>query len=779
MNENAPSDGRRYVGHNIGRTESLEKVSGQWIYGTDFTLPGMLYAKALRSPYAHANLLAIDTSRAAKLPGVRVVVTGDDAPYLFGSAVRDEPFIARGKVRYAGEPVAAVAAISEEIAREAIDLIEVEYEELEGIFDPLAAMQPGSPLVHEDIADYHLEPVFTRYPDSNIINHTKIRRGDIEQGFAESEEIYEDVFTTQYIQHAPLETHVGIAQVAADGKVTLWSNSQAPYNFVRDMAGALDLPYTQVRVICTGIGGGFGSKLYLRPEPVAVALALHTEGKPVKHPFTRVEEFTACVAKHPVHLTFKTGVKRDGTFVARKITAVFNTGAYADTGPLVSRNGSFSGTGPYRFDHVWVDSYCVYTNNPLGGAFRGYGVPQLTWAHESQMDMIAGRLGIDPAELRRRNLFELGDTTCTGEVLRTSVGVKETLARATEAAGYGQPLAKSSSPYLLRGRGIATMHKLTYTPTHSTAIVKMQQDGSVNLLCSSLEIGQGLYTVLRQFIGEKLGIPFEHISIGAPDTEYTPYDQSTSGSRSVFHMGNAVIIACDDLMRQVCELAAPMLARPVEDLEFRDGAVWIKGSNEFLDSPEIIRRKFGPRGSSIQGHGTFIPPKAQAPDMETGQSPKVSAFWMYATQVADVEVDAETGQVKLLRIVAAHDLGKAINPADSEAQIEGGVAQGVGATLHEEMIVQQGVVTNPTFAEYKIPTARDVPEIVPILVEAEHEEGPYGAKGLGEPVLAPTSPAIANAIFNATGARLTSLPITPEKVLAALQELRDSQETKS
>ncbi len=774
MDTNSDGDGTekfRYIGKPVKRGEAAEKVMGQWIYGTDFTLPGMLYAKALRSPYPHARILSVDLSRARKLPGVRAAITGEDTSFRFGSCVRDEPFLARGKVRYAGEPVAAVAAISEEIAREAIDLIEVEYEELAGVFDPLEAMNPGSPVIHEDISSYDLEPTFTLTPDSNIINHTKIRHGDVEQGFRDSDEIFEDVFTTQYVQHCPLETHVGIAQVAGDGSVTLWCNSQSPYNFVRDMSNALGLPYNKVRVICTGIGGGFGSKIYLRPEPLAVALAMHTDGLPVKNAYTRDEEFTACVTKHPTHLTFKTGVKRDGTFVARKITSIFNTGGYADTGPLVSRNGAFSGTGPYRFPHVWVDSYCVYTNNPLGGAFRGYGVPQMTWAHESQMDMIAHRLGMDPVELRRRNLFELGDTTCTGEILTTSVGVRETLKQAVDACASA-PLQKPDSPKVAYGRGVATMHKLTYTPTTSAAVIKMHQDGTVNLLCSSLELGQGIYTTLRQIVAEGLGIAIEHVSISPPDTSYTPYDQSTSGSRSVFHMGNAMLRAASDLAQQLCKLKAELDNIPQDSLEYRDGAVWRKESEEFETPKEIILRRYGARGATLQGNGIFTPPGAQTPDKETGQSTKVSAFWMYATHIADVEVDLETGKVKVLKLVAVHDAGTLINPDGAAAQIEGGVVQGLGATLHEEMLVKDGVVTNPSFTEYKIPSTMDIPEIVPIFVESfPHDEGPFGAKGLGEPVLAPTSPAIANAIYNATKVRITSLPITPEKVLLGLQEL--------
>jgi len=762
----------RYVGKPIKRGEAVDKVKGQWVYGTDLVLPGMLYAKALRSPYPHARIVSVDVSRAWRLAGIRVAITGKDVDYLFGSAIRDEPFIARDKVCYAGEPVAAVAAMSEEIAREAIDLIDVEYEELPCVFDPLEAMKDGAPLVHEKLGSYAAESTFTTYPGTNICNHTKIRRGDVERGFSEADEVYEDVYTTQYVQHCPLETHVGIAQIASDGAVTMWSNSQAPYNFVRDMGNALDLPYNMIRIISTGIGGGFGSKIYLRPEPLAVALAKFADGKPVKHAFTREEEFTSCVTKHPTHLTFKTGVKRDGTLVARKITAIFNTGGYADTGPQVARNGAFSGTGPYRLDNIWVDSYCVYTNNPQAGAFRGYGVPQLTWAHESQMDDIAYRLGIDPVEIRMRNLFELGDTTCTGEVLRTSVGAKETLRRAVEVSDFGKPLAPSGNPKIARGRGLATMHKLTYTPTTSTAIIKMHQDGTINILSSTLEMGQGIYTALRQIVAERLELPLEHIRISPPDTDYTPYDQTTSGSRSVFHMGNALMLASGHLIDQLRELGCQQLDCLIDEAEYREGAVWRKNTNEFLSACDIITGHFGPRGSTIQGQGTFTPPGAKVPDKENGQSPKVSAFWMYATHVADVEVDIETGQVTVLRVVAAHDAGRIINPDGAEAQIEGGVVQGLGATLHEEMIVKDGIILNPTFAEYKIPATMDVPEIIPVFVETEHDEGPYGAKGLGEPVLAPISPAVANAVFDAVGVRIPSLPITPGKVLCALEENR-------
>ena len=759
----------RHVGKARKRGDLVDKVTGKLVYGTDFTLPGMLYGKALRSPYSHARIVSIDISRARQLPGVCAAITADDLPaYRFGSAIRDEPFLARDKVRYAGEPVAAIAAVSEAVARNAIDLIDVEYEELPGVYDVLNAMQPESVLVHEDMDQYEMEGEYNRNPGTNIVGHTKIRRGDIERGFSDSEEIFEDVFTTQFVQHCSMEPHVGIAKVDQDGSVTVWSSCQSPYNAVRDMANALGLPYNMVRIICTGVGGGFGGKNYLRNEPLIVALAMHTNARPVKIAFTRDEEFISSVCKHPVHLTFKTGVKRDGTIVARKITAVFDTGGYADTGPLVARNGAFSGTGPYRIPHVWVDSYCVYTNNPLGGAFRGFGVPQLTWAHESQMDMIATRLGIDPVDIRMRNLYNLGDKTCTGEVLRTCVGVKDTLRLAVDLSARRMRREASDNPRVVRGRGLATMHKLTNTPSTSSVIIKMHADGSVNVLCSTVELGQGIYTALRQIVAERLGLSMEHVRIRGPDTDYTPFDQSTSGSRSVFHSGNALIRAADDLTRKLCELAAPLLDCPVESLTYRDGAVCKKKSNKFMTTDEIIKGHFGPRGATVQGDGTFTPPHARPPDKQTGQTPKMSAFWMYATQVADVEVDVETGRVKVLRIVAAHDAGTIINPEGAEGQIVGGVVQGLGTTLCEEMHVEEGVVTNPTFVDYKLPTTMDVPEIVAGFVESFHDEGPYGAKGLSEPALAPTSAAVANAVYDAIGARITSLPITPEKILDAL-----------
>ncbi|MBZ0123206.1 MAG: xanthine dehydrogenase family protein molybdopterin-binding subunit [Roseovarius sp.] len=773
--EAAAAKGYRYVGKPVKRGEAYEKVTGKWGYGTDKVVPGMLHAKVLRSPYPHARILSIDVGEARRLHGVRAVVTGENLPYLFGSGVRDEPFLARGKVRYVGEPVAAVAAVSEAVAREAIDLIEVEYEELPGVFDPLEAMKPESPVLHEDLGSYDIEKSVTAYPGTNILSHTKIRRGDVDKAFTEADEVFEDVFTTQLVHTCPMEPHGAIAQVTGDGAVTIWASNQSPYNSLRDLAKALDIPFSKVRVICEGVGGGFGAKNYLRVEPLAVAIAMHTNGAPVRLMLTRDEEFTATTAKHPTHITIKTGVMRDGTLVARKIAAIYDTGGYADSGALVSRNGSLSGNGPYRIPNVWIDSYSVYTNNPLGGSFRGFGLPQYTWAHESQMDMIAHRMGLDPVEFRMKNLYELGDSTPTGEILTTSVGVKETLARAAEAARYSSAPIETGNPGTVRALGVATMQKLTNTPSTSTAIVKMHQDGSVNLLCSSRELGQGINTAIRQIVAEALGIDIDLIRISPPDTDYTPYDQSTSGSRSVFHMGNAMISAVRDLTGKLCKMAAEQLDCDADEMFYKDGMVWKRDTNISKTPREIIEGHFGARGSTVQGDGYYAPRDYEPLDKETGQSAKASAFWMYATQIADVEVDLETGTTRVRKIWAAHDAGTIINPEGARGQIEGALAQGIGTALMEEMVVDHGTVINPSFSEYRIPTALDVPESETIFVETYNENGPFGAKGIGEPALAATPSAIANAVYNATGARITSLPITPEKVLKALKEAKNDR----
>jgi CO/xanthine dehydrogenase Mo-binding subunit len=489
----------------------------------------------------------------------------------------------------------------------------------------------------------------------------------------------------------------------------------------------------------------------------------------VKVILTREEEFTSSVVKHPCTIWIKTGVKNDGQLVAREIKLFWDTGAYSDVGPHVSRNTGYLAAGPYVIPHVSIDSYCIYTNKPIAGGYRGFGVPQVTWAYESQMDMIAHALGIDPLEIRLINSVEEGSPSATGEILH-SVGLKEALRKAAELLEWKNPSVKN------RGRGIACMHKNTSTPSSSSAMVKINEDGTVTVMISAVDMGQGIQTVVAQVVSEELGIPIERIQVVNPDTDMTPYERSTSSSRATFHTGNAVKAAAIDARNQILEMVGQLMGVNSEDLTLRDGKIMLLGSSSSrsIDIEDAIRGGvyMAKGGRPVVGRGVFSTSSIATPlDPETGQSPKPTAFWMYAAQAAEVEVDTETGQVQILKMTATHDVGKAINPLLCEQQIEGALAMGIGGTLYEEQIVQDGKTLNPNFVDYKLPTSLDIPAIVPCLVEAPHELGPYGAKGLGEPGLAPTAAAISNAIYDAIGVRIKDLPITPERILKALGKL--------
>ncbi|MBI2911071.1 MAG: molybdopterin-dependent oxidoreductase, partial [Chloroflexi bacterium] len=478
------------VGKSVARVDAAVKVRGEAIFLDDIVLPGMLFGKVLRSRFPHARILSIDTTEAEKLPGVKAVVTGMDLPWIHGESLVDEPFLARGKVRYMGEGVAAVAAVDEETAEAALDLIRVEYEALPAIFDPEEAMQPGAPLIHEAISTYAHPPIIEPVPDSNICNRFQLVTGDVEKGFQEADLIFEDTFTTPMQQHCSLEAHGAIAQVDTGGKVTLWATNDSPYRARKELADALKIPLTHVRVIAAYLGGNFGGKGGLKAEPAAVVLALKVRNRPVKVMFSREEEFTSSLVRHPTVTHMKTGVMKDGRIVARQVTTIWDTGAYAEKGPTVSRLSGMSAAGPYQIPNVKLDGYVVYTNKQVAGAMRGYGGPQVCWAYESQMDTIAARLGMDPLELRLKNCHGEGDVHYTGQQLY-SVGLKECLEEAGREIGWGQP---ATAPY--RGRGIACMERGIKTPFASAAFVKVNEDGTVEVLSSTTEVGQGSETIL-------------------------------------------------------------------------------------------------------------------------------------------------------------------------------------------------------------------------------------------------------------------------------------------
>jgi len=758
------------IGLSVPRVDAVEKVTGRAVYGVDLKMRGLLHAKVLRSPIAHGRVLNVDTSRAERLPGVKAVATGKDLVGRYGTVVQDQPAYCGDKVRYIGDPVAGVAALDEETAEAALALIQVDYEELTPVLDPFRAMEPGAPLVHEDLGRYWVGPMFHPVSGTNICNHFKLRKGDVEEGFRGSDFVAEHTFTTPTIQHCHLEPHVCIAKHEPSGQITFWSSTQHPYTVRREMARLLGLPVNRVRVVVPAVGGGFGGKVGVKVEPLCAALAMKVKGnRPVKLTLTREEEFHATAVRHASTIRIKAGVRGDGTLTALKTHVVLDTGAYADAGPVVARSMGMALSGPYRLPHVWGDVYCVYTNKVIAGAFRGLGIPQLMWAVESMMDILAEGIGMDPVAFRLRNALEEGDVSSTGQTLH-SVGIKECITRAAQAIGWGKKLEAN------RGIGFGTLYKMTQTPSSSAAFVKLGEDGSAEVLASTVDIGQGSSTILAQIAAEELGLDVKTVKVVAPDTNVTPFDHGTASSRSTFHMGNAVRQAAADAREQLFAIAAEELEASPHDLEARGGFIYVKGVPGGIPISQIPMGVTYGRGKPVIGRGTYSVPDATPLDPDTGQGAYPAVFWLYGAQAAEVLVDPATGKVEVLRLVSAHDLGRVINPLNCRQQVEGAAVMGIGFALTEELVFQDGKPVNMNFTDYRIPTALDIPETVPIFIEARHEHGPYGAKGVGEPALGPTAPAIGNAIYHAIGVRITDLPITPEKVLAALKARGDGNQ---
>jgi carbon-monoxide dehydrogenase large subunit len=749
-----------YIGKSVPRVDARTKACGGAIYAGDLKFHELLYGKVVRSKLAHARILDIDTSKAKRVGGVKAVLTGRDFPSVYyGYVIKDQPIFCLDRVRSVHDPVAGVVAASEEAAQEACELIRVEYEPLEIVLDPLKAMEPGSPILHDRMMTYDRMPIAFPKEGTNICQHAKLRKGDVSRGFQESDYIFEDTFSTAMVQHCSLEPHVAVCQIDAEGKISLWTSTQSPSFSAAEIARALRVPLNRVRIVVPYVGGGFGGKHGIKIEMIAYAMAVKASGKPVRVSLTREEEFTE-TGRHPCIMRMKTGVKRDGTITARAIKMVWDTGCYSEAGPLVSRNAAYMAAGPYKIPNLQVDSYCVYTNKQNVGAFRGYGTAQYCWAYESQMDMIAEKIGIDPVEMRMKNFVEEGSLSHTGERLH-SVGIKQTLLEALKAIEWDKKAKERN-----RGKGFACMWRASHAPTSSSAIVKINDDYSACIYSGTTELGQGKETVLSQIVAEVLKVPLEKISVNIPDTDVTPPDRSTTSSRSTFHMGNAVKYACEDIKAQLFTMASAMLKTSPEDLEIENERVVVRGA---ASQGVPIRQLLATR--PVVGRGSFYLPDATGVDPETGQGERPTAFWMFATQAAELEVDAETGKVEILKLVAAHDVGKAIHPQNCEQQIEGALATGIGTALLEEIVHnEKGETLNTTFADYRMPTSLDVPSMVPIIVEERHREGPYGAKGLGEPGLTPTAPCIANAIYNAVGVRFNDIPITPEKIWKRMQE---------
>ena len=766
------------LGQNFSRVDGPAKLRGSAQFTGDIEMPGMVYAKVLRSAYPHARLTRVNAEKAQKLPGVVAVLTRDDLKRMnayFGPVVKDQPVVALDRVRYVGDIIAAVAAEEKDIAEEALELIEVDYEPLPAIFDPAEAMKPGAPILHGESArsetrldrdQFHFEK------NSNVLSVYHASQGDVALGFREADEIFEDVYSSQKIQHGHIEPHAALAYWEPSGKLVIHTSTQNPSSIRAQLAELFNLPQSKVRVIVPFVGGGYGAKVHPRLEPLTATLARKAH-RPVQWVLTREEVFLTAHC-HASVVKIKTGVKRDGTIVARHVEGVYDTGAYALTGPSTIKNGGEVSGGPYRIAHQDLTTYCVYTNTPPTGPYRGFGVPQVCWAYESQMDDIARRLGIDPLELRLKNLVEEGDRFVTGDEL-VSVGIGDCLKRAAEAVGWQSKQEQQDRELRgkMRGKGLAVMIKTTMTPSNSSALVRLNADGSAVLLTSSVELGQGTQTSLAQIVAEELGIVPERVSVTFPDTDVTPFDQSTSSSRTIFTMGSAARQAAGQIKQQLMEIGANVLEANIEDLELREGNLQVKGAPEKRRTiSQLFQAHYGAAVGSMAG--SYDNQTRGGIDPKTGKG-KASAFFFLSACAAEVEVDSETGKVKIERIVSAVDAGKAVNPRQCHMQNEGSMIMSLGSALFEEMVFDNGQPVNSTFLEYMPPSMEDHPrQFGSVLVETPHPEGPYGAKGVGEAALGPVEPAIGNAIANAlSGLRIKDLPIRPDRIMSAIQSAKE------
>ena len=744
------------VGRAEFRSDGDDKVTGKAIYTVDVKLPGMIHGKILRSPYAHARLTRIDASQAENLPGVFAVITRADQARLrmFGAAYKDQTIVAVDKVRYAGDPVAAVAAVDEATADEALALIDVDYDELPAVTGLEEALAPGAPLVHEanvtggELMGQHYEAP-KEFSGTNLCYRFSYRKGNVEEGFKKADQVFENVFTFPRVQHFSMEPHATVAQFEGD-RLTLWAATQEPFTLREHLADIFQLPLNKIRVIVPYVGGGYGGKLAVKTEPLAAALAWKAK-RPVRLAHT-IEESFKTVSRHPARVTIKTGVMNNGKLVVRQCLIHMETGAYADAGPRVTQKAGYRCFGPYRLPHMQTDAYTVYTNTVPAGAYRGFGTLQVTWAYESQMDIIAEKLGIDPLEFRLKNLLRKGEVYTPGDT-PVDCDLRAGLLRTAKEIGWNEKKKPN------RGKGLAVCMKDgggTYKV--SSAAVKLNADGSVVLLTGTVEVGQGARTALSQVVAEELGVPFDRIAVAQLDTDVTPYDVNTNASSSTVVMGLSVQRATQDLKRQLLRHAARILKTPAARLAIRAGKV--HAGKESLSLEQLMHKIFLSKAGELIGRGAYQDVKNNKAALG---SP--TTFWEISWGGAEVEVDRDSGEIKFIKYVSLADVGQAINPVLCEGQDEGGVMNAIGHTLLEEMVYKDGQLLNPNLVDYRVPTFATLPvEFESVLVENHNGPGPFGSKGTGEGGLLPVAAAVGNALYQATGLRLYDLPLTPEKV---------------
>lgn len=770
------------VGKSVPRVDGREKVTGTAVYAYDMELPRMLYGKIFRSRVPHAEIVRINREKALKVPGVRAVLSGNDvSDGLRGRGLLDTPILARGKVRYVGEPVVAVAAESLEAAEEACDLIEVEYRELPAVFDPEKSMEKDPEVViHPDIGKYQRlkAQIYKAISDParpNITNYFKVRHGNIDEAFAKADIVVENRYSTHMVQHGHIEPIAVLAKYETDGSFTIWTSGQNTYRTRRELSDALKVPEPKIRVIALRhVGGGFGNKGAGHIEPIVASLAQKT-GRPVKIALTREEVFIATSVRHPSVCYVKDAVKKDGTILGREIKLIYNGGAYSLAGNVAVGNSIHGMTAVYRLPALKADIYRVYTNQVQGGAFRGFGAPQIYFAIESQMDLIAEKLEMDPTEFRRKNLLHDGEKTAIGHRTANST-IDQCIDRVLEAV-KSNPLPKYDGKWRY-GTGYAISKEQCDVSFPSTAYVRLIEDGSVEVWTAATDPGEGIHTVLSQIVAEEMQVPLEKVRMVLSDTDLTPVGTGASGSRQTSQMGMAVKLAAQDLKKKMMSVAAKKLAIREEALSFSGGRIAVSGGpglSQSLEYSEIF--KPGPMGGAyIPEEGTlmgkaFWMPKTGELDPETGQSStdRAVAYYTPVAQAARVAINVETGTLKIVEYIGAVDVGKALNPLNVLGQNEGAIAMGLNGVINEEMVLVNGRVLNPDLKDYKLQSIMEYFPIKSIILENYNPDGPFGARGCGEAPISPVGPAVANAVFDAIGIRFYDLPITPEKILMALK----------
>jgi CO/xanthine dehydrogenase Mo-binding subunit len=769
----------RPIGENVIRLDAKEKVTGSAAYADDLQFgPGLLYARICRSPHPHALIKNIDVSAAVALPGVKAVVTGKDVNGMLGLYLTDREIFCTDRVRYVGDPVAGVAAISEEIAEQAVALIKVDYEILQPVLDPEFSASPEAPLVHPNLGDYAvLNFIFPR-PGTNIANHFRVRKGDTDAAFKECDAVIERKYRVPHIQHVPIETHVATAKWDESDNITLWGSSQSPFAQRNLIAKALHVSQGKIQVVAPYVGGGFGCKAGVSMEALAVAISKKVKGKVVKLRMTREEEFYATFVRQGLVAHIKIGCKKDGTLMAMENTYYWDAGAYTEYGVNITRAGGYSSTGPYRVPNVKADSYCTYTNHPVGGPMRGFGMPEIHSGIEQVMDELAHAIHMDPVEFRSMNCVRGGDTIVTGMTMHPT-GLPICIEKAAASIEWGKK-NKPSSPTKARGKGIAIMWKAPAMPPNpgSSSFVKLNEDGTVTVSVGGQELGQGTFTVMAQIAAATLGVPYEWVKVATPvDTKYSPYEWQTVASRLTWSMGNAVRNASLDARGKILDMVAEAWKESIDDLDIVDGHVISYKTEESISLKDIViygiakPNDQGWIGGPVVGSGRFMPTYVTGLDKETGQGPRAVVHYTTGCQAVEVEVDLETGKVEIVDAAAAFDVGKAINPDMVRGQMEGGFVQGMSSAFFEALRLKDGQPQNASFVDYRIATASDAPAgIKTTIVEVAQDDGPFGARGIGEHSMVPTIPAIANAIYDAVGIRMDQPPYTAEKVYLALVE---------